>query len=86
MRHFAQFYAPSTGYVAGSIPPRFDGPRELIPACGDRAVIAIDGRISEWKREHVAHAECKARGFAAYRLMCGDDIRDKRNNGPIRRV
>lgn len=44
MRHWVQYLNWSTGYAQGSSPPRFDGPRELIDACGDRAVFVLDGR------------------------------------------
>lgn len=43
----------------------------LIPACGDRAVIILDGRESAENRNQVAADECRRRNFLAYQIMRG---------------
>ena len=87
MKYFAQFYALSTGYVEGTIPPVFrDDAKEPVPACGDRALIRLDGRMSGWRMECIAADECKKRGFIAYRMLRGASLREVQNNGPLVRV
>lgn len=42
---YVQFYQKSTGYVAGSIPPRFsDANIKPIEICGSDGVYILDGR------------------------------------------
>jgi hypothetical protein len=42
---YVQFYQNSTGYIAGSIPPRFsDANIKPIPMCGSDGVYILDGR------------------------------------------
>ena len=42
---YVQFYQKSTGYIAGSIPPRFsDKHIKPIPMCGSDGVYILDGR------------------------------------------
>lgn len=42
---YVQFYHNSTGYIAGSIPPRFsDEHIKPIPMCGSDSVYILDGR------------------------------------------
>lgn len=44
---YVQFYHNSTGYIAGSIPPRFsDEHIKPIPMCGSDSVYILDGRNS----------------------------------------
>lgn len=45
---------------------------ELIPACGDRAVVILDGRASRNIHHRNARAICAARGYLAYQLNKGD--------------
>lgn len=71
---FAQFYQLSTGYVAGSIPPCFDGPRVPIEACGDRAVIVLDGRRRLESQIQLAREECGKRGFVGFALLRGESF------------
>jgi hypothetical protein len=68
MKYFAEFYKLSTGYVEGSIPPRFDGPVKFIRALGDRGTILIDGRLDDYTIHAIAADECKKRGFLGYKI------------------
>lgn len=75
---YAQFFQLSTGYVAGSVPPRFDGPRVPVEACGDRAVIILDGRRTVADNVALARSECAARGFVGFQLCRGRTFTDSR--------
>lgn len=44
----------------------------LIPACGDRGVIILDGRNSRSTHHAVAESECKKRGYLAWRFFVGE--------------
>lgn len=44
----------------------------LVPACGDRSVVILDGRISSEAMHAIAADECDKRGYVAYRIMRGD--------------
>ena len=45
MKVYVQFYQNSTGYIAGSIPPRFsDEHIRPIEMCGSDGVFVLDGR------------------------------------------
>lgn len=55
---FAEFYRKS-----------FDG--IYTPACGDRSVIILDGRMRKDYWSSIAAKECKARGFDGYRIARG---------------
>lgn len=59
---FAQFY--QKGVVTG----------KLIEACGDRAVIILDGRRSLRFNTAVAAENCAARGYIGYTLFQGDSF------------
>ena len=41
---------------------------ELIPACGDRAVIILDGRVRSDTHHAIAKEEALLRGYPAYQL------------------
>lgn len=45
---------------------------QLIEACGDRAVIVLDGRNTMSGRIALAKDECAKRGYLGYVLHCGD--------------
>lgn len=47
-------------------------PKKLIPACGDRAVIIVDGREREMAHHKLAQYFQMRRGYEAYRLMKGE--------------
>lgn len=71
MRQFAQFFHRSTGYVEGSIPPRFDGPKTLIEACGSDSVLPIDGRLGIMSAIDEARRVARQRGFPAFEIRFG---------------
>lgn len=75
MKYWAIFYQLSTGYVAGSIPPRFEESAKYpIEACGDRAVLRLDGRLSPDKFHDIAADWAKRHGFVGYSLQRGDNL------------
>ena len=74
---FAQFYQLSTGYIPGTIPPKFGTPAP-IEALGDRAVIIIDGRLLESFQNHIARQECIKRGYIGYSMHKGDSFSKSR--------
>lgn len=71
MRQFAQFFHRSTGYVQGSIPPRFDGPKTLIEACGSDSVLPLDGRLGLMSAIAEARTTALKRGFPAFEIRFG---------------
>lgn len=46
----------------------------LVPACGDRGVVILDGRNSPSAHNEIAEAECKKRGYLAWRLFVGESF------------
>lgn len=82
--YYAQFLHYSSGYVPGTIPPRFDDAyRVLIEACGSGAFMPLDGRLSKANMGVVARAECLRRGYAGYSIYSGPNIREARKvSGP----
>lgn len=76
----AQFYQLSTGYIPGSIPPQYDDShKKPIEACGDRAVIILDGRNNSQTWHAIARAECKKRGYIGYVLRRGERFTQARD-------
>lgn len=71
MRQFAQFFHHSTGYVPGTIPPRFDGPKTLIEACGSDSVLPLDGRLGLMSAIAQAREVARKRGFPAFEVRFG---------------
>ena len=70
---YVQFFTMSTGYVAGTIPPRFDAAnRQPIEACGSDGVHILDGRYRLARCIDVARAECRRRGFVGFTIMQGE--------------
>lgn len=81
---YAQFYAMSTGYVAGTIPPRFEASsRAPIEACGSDGVLILDARrrVAGSIREALQHA--KARGFVGVRIYEGERFSSARPLTPF---
>lgn len=74
MMQFATFYKPSTGYVAGSIPPRFDGPKTPIPALGSDGVAIFDRRYSMARCVSEARAICRKHGFIGFTIERGESF------------
>lgn len=83
---FAQFYQLSTGYVADSVPPRFDGPRTPIEATGDRSVIVLDGRERFASQIKLARTECAKRGYVGFALWQGPTFTRSRKITPFQSV
>lgn len=75
---YAQFFILSTGYVSGSIPPRFDGQRVPIEACGSDGVMRVDGRYSDSRAVMEARETCKRRGFIGFTMNAGASYLDSR--------
>lgn len=72
---YAQFYQLSTGYVVGSLPPRFDeSAKRPIEAVGSDSVYLMDGRFGRPRMHQTAMDVCKARGFIGYRLFAGESF------------
>lgn len=61
MKYYAQFWQHSA----------IDKTR-IIEACGDRAVIILDGRCSKQWMGQIAAEECKKRGFVAWQIHAGN--------------
>ena len=50
---------------------------KLIPACGDRAVIILDGRHNLGDNANLAREECKKRGYKGFKICKGTNfVRD----------
>ena len=49
---------------------------EDIPACGDRAVVVLDGRqnLNTWKRDAVKFNGVRRPSYTAYQLMQGESF------------
>lgn len=61
--YFASFYQPSA-----------IDPNQLIEACGDRAVIILDGREHAATHHQISAIECRKRGYKAYQLHKGESF------------
>ena len=68
---WAVFFDESTGYVEGSLPPRFDGPKKLIEVCGSDGVAVFDGRYGIERMAAEALTICRKRGFKGFSLEAG---------------
>lgn len=72
MKKYIQFMQLSTGYVPGSIPPRFDEDyKKPIDACGSDSVYPLDGRWCSATVHAVARLEAVRRKAVAYKLCHG---------------
>ncbi len=86
MKYWVQFLTLSTGYIAGSIPPKFGKP-ELIDACGDMAVFILDGRNSQ----ETMRADAMKRAqqlehwlqYPAFQIVTGPRLFDEKRRGPV---
>jgi hypothetical protein len=61
--HFAAFYQNPVNYGQADLSP--------IEACGDRAVIILDGRERPATHVSIARTECAKRGYAGFTLHAG---------------
>ena len=73
---FATFYKLSTGYVVGSIPPRFDGEKKPVPALGSDGVAIFDGRFGNTRCADLARDICRKRGFIGFQIEAGSRFTD----------
>lgn len=60
---YAQFYQRAV-WPAGT--------DKITEACGDRAVVILDGREHRTTHHAIARVECHKRGYAGYRLYRGE--------------
>lgn len=75
MKTYVQYFQMSTGYIAGTIPPRYsEEAKKPIEATGDRSVIQLDGRTSKEDQYTIARTVGKQRGYIGYRLMKGQSL------------
>lgn len=72
--HFATFYHRAV-YPAGT--------DKLTEACGDRAVIILDGRSTHATRTAIAREECAKRGYLAFQLHIGATFARVQWSGPV---
>lgn len=70
MKYFAQFFNRSV-----------INPNEIIEACGDRAVIILDGRLSKQTMGEIAAQECEKRGYVAWQVHQGNFARSNPVSG-----
>ena len=61
MKYYAQFYDRSA-----------IDPDHIVEACGDRAVIILDGRNGRATHNAIAREECKKRGYIGYTIHKGE--------------
>ena len=72
---WAQFWTESTGYVEGSLPPRFEKSAiRPVEACGDRAYVRLDARRSIGMNAGIARTECLKRGYLGFTLIRGESL------------
>jgi len=75
--YFIQFYTRAVPTIHNGYSER------LIEACGDRAVIIVDGRESSESHQRIAYDECKKRGFSAYSVKRGRTFDDASQIVPV---
>ena len=72
VKKYLQFVQLSTGYIAGTIPPRFsDEHKKPIDKCGSDGVMPIDGRFSSATIHRIAKQETPKRGAIGYKICHG---------------
>lgn len=81
---FIEFYKNSTGYIPGSIPPRFDPAYvELIPALGSDGVKQVRANVSEQAVREIAEKECRTHRFKGWRVFKGRSFSDSWPISPL---
>lgn len=73
MRYYAEFHD-------------YDLAGQLVAACGDRALINIDGRHNDETMRAIAADECKKRGYKAFAMLRGNNLREAQRVGPLESV
>ena len=75
---YVQMYHLSTGYVKGSMPPRFDEKlKKPIEACGSENVVVLDARLKLSRLKQQADSLLSSPKFhraCGYRLMRGSSF------------
>jgi hypothetical protein len=72
MKSYIQFLTLSTGYVPGSMPPRFDDSRKKpIEMLGSDGIFQVDGRWNSGTVHAVALEQAKKRRAIGYKLCHG---------------
>jgi hypothetical protein len=72
MKSYIQFLTLSTGYVSGSIPPRFDDShKKPIEMLGSDGVFQVDGRWNSATVHAVALEQSKKRRAIGYKICHG---------------
>lgn len=81
---FATFYKPSTGYIAGTIPPQFSSEHvKPIPAMGSDGVAVFDGRWGRQRCIEAARDIARRRGFIGFTLEAGESFTRSRVIRPL---
>lgn len=69
MKKVVRFYQMSTGYVSGSIPPKFeDSHKKPIEACGSDSVMYPDGRWADRTIHLNAREYALKHGYIGYSI------------------
>jgi hypothetical protein len=72
MKSYIQFLTLSTGYIPGTIPPRFnDSQKKPIEMLGSDGVFPVDGRWNSATVHAVALEQSKKRRAIGYKLCHG---------------
>jgi len=72
MSKYIQFYGMSTGYVPGSIPPKFsEAHKKPIELCGSDSIFPIDGRFCDATVHQVAKEQALKRRAIGYKITHG---------------
>lgn len=82
---YVQFFALSTGYIKGTIPPQF-GEKKPIEACGDRSVVILDMRRKIENDIPQIEEMCKQRGYIGYSIREGKSFTDSKEVRPLRLI
>ena len=78
MKIYCQFLKLSTGYVEGSIPPRFEDWRRCpIEAVGSNGVMYLDARKSIGNLRNDCYKEMINRGFIGYKIVRASSFSDE---------
>ena len=71
MQRYIQFLSLSTGYIPGTIPPRFGTLCKPIERLGSDGIYPLDGRWSDATAHQKAQEVGRLRGAVGYRLCHG---------------
>ena len=70
MKIYCQFLKLSTGYIEGSIPPRFeDWNKKPIEVVGSDGVMYLDGRMKVSTLFPICYNEMLNRGFIGFKIV-----------------